>query len=432
MTKSTVKKDVTVVNGMYPKNGRVILHVDMNSFYASVEMAYDASLKGKPLAIAGNVEERRGIIITCSYEARKFGVKTTMPIWQAKKLCPQLIVQSPNFTRYREASAKMFELLRGYTELVEPVSIDEGYLDITDCGFLGSPIDIAKSIQKRLIETLDLPCSIGIAPNKFLAKTASDMKKPLGITILRKRDVKEKLWPLQVGEMHGIGRKTAEKLHLINIYTIGDLAQANDTSLKNLLGINGARLKERANGIDSRPVDPESIFDYKSIGNSTTLPRDSTNQKELTGVLEKLSKKVAARLNNKHLLGQKIGVTIRYRDRKTITRSKIVENPFSHAEEINQLATDLFIKNWNGEGVRLLGVTAYDVIEKDIATKQLDLFSYEVEAEKEPLYKAMEQLQNKYGKNIIKKGLSVRQSSMEAETSFSKDFLDQIPQKDQE
>ena len=326
----------------------------------------------------------------------------------------------------------MFELLRGYTELVEPVSIDEGYLDITDCGFLGSPIDIAKSIQKRLIETLDLPCSIGIAPNKFLAKTASDMRKPLGITILRKRDVKEKLWPLPVVEMHGIGRKTAEKLHLINIYTIGDLAQANDTSLKNLLGINGARLKERANGIDSRPVDPESIFDYKSIGNSTTLPRDSTNQKELTGVLEKLSKQVAARLNNKHLLGQKIGVTIRYRDRKTITRSKIVENPFSHSEEINQLATDLFIKNWNGEGVRLLGVTAYDVIEKDIATKQLDLFSYEVEAEKEPLYKAMEQLQNKYGKNIIKKGLSVRHSSMEAETSFSKDFLDQIPQKDQE
>ena len=384
------------------------------------------SLKGKPLAIAGNVEERRGIIITCSYEARKFGVKTTMPIWEAKKLCPQLLVQSPNFNRYREASAKIFELLRGYTELVEPVSIDEGYIDITDCSYLGSPIDIAKSIQKRLFETLDLPCSIGIAPNKFLAKTASDMRKPLGITILRKRDVRGMLWPLPVGEMHGIGQKTAEKLHLINIYTIGDLAQANDVSLKNLLGINGVRLKERANGIDSRPVDPESIFDYKSIGNSTTLPRDSTNQKELTGIIEKLSEKVAVRLKIKRLLGQKIGVTIRYRDRKTITRSQMVNNPFSDGAEIYRLATDLFLKNWNGEGVRLLGVTAYDVIEKDIATKQLDLFSYEVEAEKEPLYKAMEQLQNKYGKNIIKKGLSARRSSMKAETSFSKDFLDHL------
>lgn len=423
---------MTVVSEMYPKNGRVILHVDMNSFYASVEMAYDSSLKGKPLAIAGNVEERRGIIITCSYEARKFGVKTTMPIWEAKKLCPQLIVQSPNFTRYRAASAKMFELLRGYTELVEPVSIDEGYIDITDCAFLGSPVDIAKSIQSRLLDTLDLPCSIGIAPNKFLAKTASDMKKPLGITILRKRDVQDKLWALQVAEMHGIGQKTAEKLHTINIYTIGDLAQANDISIRNLLGINGMRLKERANGIDPRSVDPESIFDYKSVGNSTTLPRDTTNQKELTGILEKLSKQVAARLHNKNLLGQKIGVTIRYRDRKTITRSKIVENPFSHAKEIYQLATDLFIKNWNGEGVRLLGITAYDVIEKNIATKQLDLFSYEVEAKKEPLYKIMEQLQNKYGKNIIKKGLPTRHSSLKAETSFSKDFLDQLPQKDQE
>lgn len=417
---------------MYPKTGRVILHVDMNSFYASVEMSYDSSLKGKPLAIAGNVEERRGIIITCSYEARKFGVKTTMPVWEAKKLCPQLIVQSPNFTRYRAASAKIFELLRGYTELVEPVSIDEGYVDITDCSFLGTPIDIAKSIQKQLLDTLDLPCSIGIAPNKFLAKTASDMKKPLGITILRKRDVQDKLWPLQVSEMHGIGRKTAEKLHTINIYTIGDLAQTNDISLKKILGINGIRLKERANGIDTRPVDTQSIFDYKSVGNSTTLPRDTTNQKELTGILEKLSKQVAARLHNKHLLGQKIGVTIRYRDRKTITRSKIVENPFSRAEEISQLATDLFIKNWNGEGVRLLGITAYDVIEKDMATKQLDLFSFESEAEKEPLYKAMEQLQNKYGKNIIKKGLSTRHSALKAETSFSKDFLDQFSQNDQE
>ena len=417
---------------MYPKKGRVILHVDMNSFYASVEMANDTSLKGKPLAIAGDVEERRGIIITCSYEARKFGVKTTMPIWQAKKLCPQLIIQKPNFTRYREASVKMFELLRMYTELVEPVSIDEGYVDITDCASLGSPIEIAKSIQTRLLETLDLPCSIGIAPNKFLAKTASDMKKPLGITVLRKRDVQDKLWPLAVGEMHGVGQKTAEKLYSLHIHTIGDLAAANDVSLKKLLGINGARLKERANGIDLRHVDPESIFDHKSIGNSMTLPKDLTNQKELMEILRKLSEKVAVRLKNKRLLGQKIGVTIRYRDRRTITRSQMADNPFSNEAEISQFAIHLFLKNWNGGAVRLLGVTAFDCLEKDLATKQLDLFSYEVEAEKEPLYKAMEQLQNKYGKNIIKKGLATRHSSMKAETSFSKDFLDGIRRKDQE
>src|SRR5690606_17106974 len=153
---------------MYPKNGKVILHVDMNSFYASVEMAYDPSLQGKPLAIAGNVEERRGIIVTCSYEARAFGVKTTMPLWEAKRKCPNLIVRKPNFERYRTASLAMFDILRSYTELVEPVSIDEGYLDITDCYEKGSPIEIAKSIQETLKKTLLLPCSIGIAPNKFL------------------------------------------------------------------------------------------------------------------------------------------------------------------------------------------------------------------------------------------------------------------------
>ena len=163
-----------------------------------------------------------------------------------------------------------------------------------------------------------------------------------------------------------------------------------------------------------------------------TLPKDLTNQKELMEILRKLSEKVAVRLKNKRLLGQKIGVTIRYRDRRTITRSQMADNPFSNEAEISQFAIHLFLKNWNGGAVRLLGVTAFDCLEKDLATKQLDLFSYEVEAEKEPLYKAMEQLQNKYGKNIIKKGLATRHSSMKAETSFSKDFLDGIRRKDQE
>jgi DNA polymerase-4 len=415
---------------MYPKNGKVILHVDMNSFYASVEMSYDVSLKGKPLAIAGNVEERRGIIVTCSYEARKFGVKTTMPIWQAKKLCPQLVIQKPNFERYRKASLAIFDVLRQYTEMVEPVSIDEGYLDISECAELGSPLDIANSIQERIFNTMDLPCSIGIAPNKFLAKTASDMKKPMGITVLRKRDIPEKLWPLQVGEMHGIGDKTSEKLQTIGIMTIRDLAHANDSQLKQLLGINGIRLKDRANGIDPRAVDPEAIFEHKSIGNSTTLPHDSANQKELIGVLEKLSGKVAVRLRNKRLLGQKIGVTIRYKDRRTFTRSRTVPNPVFEKKDILDEAIDLFMKNWNGEGIRLLGVTAYDVIEKEAAFKQLDIFSFQEDAEKEPLYDAMEHLQNKYGENIIKKGLPLKKRSIGTDTSFSKDFFEQSRRND--
>ena len=416
------------MNEMYPKKGRVILHVDMNSYYASVEMAYDSDLKGKPLAIAGNPEERRGIIVTCSYEARSFGVRTTMPLWEAKKLCPDLIIKKPNFERYRAASAAMFDILRQYTELVEPVSIDEGYIDITECHQMGSPMEIAESIQKRLLEQLDLPCSIGIAPNKFLAKTASDMKKPLGVTILRKRDVPHLLWPLEVGEMHGVGSKTADKLKGIGIETIGGLAKANDIQLKGLLGINGTRLKERANGQDNRAVDPDSVYDFKSIGNSTTLPRDVSNQLELLKVLDKLSEQVAARMKRKQAVATNISVMIRFKDRKTITRSQKLQNPVSRQDEVASAAKLLFLKHWNGDPVRLLGITGTDLLEADKAVKQLDLFSYEQDAKKEPLLHTMSLLREKYGKSIIESAGSQMKKPLAndnkgTDTSFNKDFL---------
>jgi DNA polymerase IV len=417
---------------MYPKNGKVILHVDMNSFYASVETAYDPKLKGKSLAIAGNVEERRGIIITCNYEARKFGVKTTMPLWEAKKLCPQLIVMKPNFERYRAASIGMFEILRHYTELVEPVSIDEGYLDITESFEFGSPIEIAESIQKRILEQLDIPCSIGIAPNKFLAKTASDMKKPMGITILRKRDIPKVLWPLNTNEMHGVGKKTAEKLQTIGIHNIGDLAKGNEIQLKTLLGINGIRIKERANGIDHRTVNPESIEEFKSIGNSTTLPRDVSNQHELYRVLESLAETVSIRLKRKNVLAATLGITIRYKDRKTITRSKKLSNPISLKEDIASIAKQLFLKSWNGDAVRLLGITGNDLVDHDHAYKQLDLFSYEKDAKKEPLLNTLSSLREKYGKNIIENAGSHKidpSHSVGTGTSFNKDFLRSFPNK---
>lgn len=410
----------------YPKNGRVILHVDMNSFYASVEMAYDPSLKGKPLAIAGNPQERRGIIVTCSYEARKYGVKTAMPLWEAKKLCPQLIVRKPNFERYRAASTGMFEILRQFSPLVEPVSIDEGYVDITECYELGNPYEIAKMIQTRLLKQMDLPCSIGIAPNKFLAKTASDMKKPLGITILRKRDIPAVLWPLDVEEMHGVGKRTAEKLRKINIYTIGDLAKGNDIQLRGALGINGIRLKERANGIDRRPVDPDSVSDFKSIGNSTTLPKDEANADELMKVFARLAEKVAYRMKRKKVYASSVSITIRYYNRKTITRSKALPNPISTEEEIFHEARKLFLTHWKEIPVRLLGITCGDLVNTGEAVKQLDLFTYEKEAEQEPLLKAIDELQKKYGENIIELAgdkAPLPEKKGGSDTSFNKDFL---------
>lgn len=406
------------------KRGRIILHVDMNSFYASVEIAHNPSLKGKPLAIAGNPEERRGIIVTCSYEARAFGVKTTMPVWEAKKLCPQLMIMRPDFDRYRQASKAMFDILRSYTKEIEPVSIDEGYMDITELED-ESPIDLISTIQDRILRELGLPCSIGVAPNKFLAKMASDMKKPLGITVLRKRDVASVMWPMAVQSMHGVGNKTADKLKSIGIETIGDLAGGDDIQLKALLGINGKRLKDRANGVDTRKVDPDSIYDFKSVGNSTTLPTDVTNQSDLVSVLLKLSEKVSLRLKTKSMLAYGVSVMIRFKDRKTITRSCVVKSPIDHTEDLHAVARSLFLTHWDGSPIRLLGVTAQELVERKQAVKQLDLFNYEEDAKHEPIDQVLQQIENKYGSGKLNRGMrkaeGVRGPS--AETSFSKDFL---------
>ncbi|MFC0522820.1 DNA polymerase IV [Pontibacillus salicampi] len=411
----------------YPKKGRVIFHVDMNSFYASVEIARNPELKGKPLAIAGNPEERKGIVVTSSYEARAKGVKTTMPLWEAKKLCPELLVMRPNFERYREASREIFQILADITPYVQPVSIDEGYMDITECSQLGTPLDIAQQIQNTIFERLQLPCSIGIAPNKFLAKMASDMKKPMGITVLRKRDISLKLWPLDIEEMYGVGAKTAEKLRAINIKTIGDLATGDVMQLKGLLGINGERLQNRANGQDNRAVDPDAVSEFKSIGNSATLPQDTTDETEITSMLRNLSQKVADRMDRKQVISKNIQVMIRYADRRTITRSKQLPEFVEKVDEIYHYAVKLWDENWNQEPIRLLGVTAQSFIEKQQAGMQLNLFTYEDEVKKEPLYSAIDELTEKYGANPFKQVKETNQNNVT--TSYQKDFLDDYKKK---
>ncbi|MET0959191.1 MAG: DNA polymerase IV [Psychrobacillus psychrotolerans] len=404
---------------------RIIFHLDMNSFYASVEQAHDPSLKGKAIAIAGNPKERRGILVTCSYEARAKGVYTTMSVWEAKRKCPELILLPPNFEIYRIASKAMFEILRSYTHLVEPVSIDEGYMDVTELDMNNDAIGFAKSIQDRILRELDLPSSIGIAPNKFLAKTASNIKKPMGITVLRKRQVNEILWPLPVIDMHGIGESTARKLESIGIKSIGDLANANPNLLKEKLGKNGVRLLNRANGIDNRAVDPESIYDTKSVGNSTTLPYDESNIDELEKVFVRLSKKVAARLDAKNLAGRSITIHIRDANWKNKTKSKTLTSRLYKEQEIYQLALELFNASWNGDPIRLLGVTVNNVDDKGESVEQLSIFNFEEHAKEEPILKLVEQLQGKFGEDSIKRGMKVKKKpSLESKTSFSKDFLD--------
>ncbi|RNA69017.1 DNA polymerase IV [Alteribacter keqinensis] len=411
------------------RKGRIIFHVDMNSFYASVEAAYDPGLKGKPLAIAGNAKERKGIVVTASYEARAQGVKPPMPLWEAKKQCPELVVRKPDFEKYRKASQEMFRILYEYTPLVEPVSIDEGYMDVTEAA-TNNALSLAKLIQERLVKELNLPSSIGIAPNKFLAKMASDMKKPMGITVLRKREIKNILWPMKTQDMHGIGEKTAEKLEKYGIFTIGDLAQSDPDQLKERLGIGGLRLYEKANGIDLRPVDPDAVNEFKSIGNSTTMPEDITDSAKVRKVLMNLADSVARRMRKKEVYAWNVQITIRYHDRKTITRSRKLQYPVRSHQELFDASWLLFEKYWTREPVRLLGITAMDLVEKDYAYKQLDLFSYKKDIKDHQLSSAVDSIRDKFGESILLKGAQLSKDRSDQlrdqkrrGTSLEKDFL---------
>lgn len=408
---------------------RVIFHIDMNCFYASVEIAANPKLKGKPLAIAGNPQERKGIVVTSSYEARAKGVKTTMPLWEAKKLCPNLIVMRPDFSKYRSASEKLFRMLADITPIVQPVSIDEGYMDLSDIAMEQNPVELAYKLQNDILQELHLPASIGIAPNKFLAKMASNMKKPLGITILRKRDMPQKLWPLAIGEMYGVGSKTADKFEKIGIKTIGDLAQADLYQLKRLLGINGERLRNRANGIDDNPVDPDAVHAFKSIGSSQTLPEDTVDPNEIRLLISNLAENVERRLKRKHAVGKSIQLMIRYHDRKTITRSKKLPNFIDSKEEIVQIANELLHKHWNHDPIRLIGVTVLDAENKKGVAKQLDLFTYEKEESKAKLDNVMNDMAKKYGENIIRRMQFDATADNQVRTSFQKDFLDDFRRK---
>ncbi|MFP3725781.1 DNA polymerase IV [Priestia filamentosa] len=404
---------------MYPKKGKVILHVDANAFFASVEIAQDPSLKDKPVVVAGNPNERKGMVIAANYICKNKGIYTTMPLREARKLCPDMVVKKPNHDLYRDVSSRMFDFFTTITPKVEVASIDEAYLDISECQELGSPPDIAKHIQNSLLENLNIPVSIGIAPNKFLAKMASDMKKPLGITVLRKREIQDVLWDKPVGEAHGVGKKTEEKLINFGIHTIGDLAKADTISLEKLLGINGLKLHQRVNGNDNREVDPKANITYKTIGNSSTLPKDTTDDKVLSSLIHRLASSVSNRMKRKRVVSQRIQITIRYDDFKTITRSRNTDAFFEEADDIYNYAMRLFNKHWNGNAVRLIGITALDVVNKNQMTKQLDIFSYQEEADKyEPIQKTIDALERKFGSDVIKRGADIEPQEKQPKIPF--------------
>lgn len=395
------------VEHFYPAKGRVILHVDMNAFYCSVHAAHEPKLyAGKPTAVSGSVEKRKGIIITCSYEARSKQVKTAMTVKEALRHCPNLILISPDFDLYRLYSRRFIEIAKQYTPLVEVVSIDECYMDITGSKLLGTPIEIAQALQKQIRDELNIPCSIGIAPNKLLAKMASDMKKPNGLTVLRLRDVKDKLWHQPCQYLFGLGPKTAEKLKKINIHTIGQLAQTEPTYLTQIFGVYGAWLQRAANGIDNSEVNAE-IEQSKSIGHSTTLPADVTELDDINRILLSIADQVGRRMRRQKLLAKTIQLTIRRPDMSTIQRSTTLQAPTHSMDIIAQESKKLLMSNWKiGEAIRLLGISVSNLVTEKEAVVPLDLFDYEEEPKKEALIKVMDELRDKYGENtIVKAGM---------------------------
>lgn len=390
------------VASAYPSRGRVILHIDMNAFYCSVhEAAEPEKYKGKPLAVAGSVELRRGIVVTSSYAARKTGVKTGMQVRQALKLCPELIVLEPDFHMYRKYSRRFMAIAGDVSPLVEAMSIDECYVDITGSKLLGTPLDIASGLQRRIRDELGLPCSVGVAPNKLLAKIASDMKKPSGLSVLRIRDVPSLLWPLPCAEMPGIGKRTADKLAKCQIRTLGELAAADEAMLTQRFGVLGSWLKQAANGIDHSPVKPD-IEQSKSVGHTTTLPHNYDNRRDIHRVFLNLSDQVCRRLRRQQLIAHTVQITIRDPDMRTITRAHTLAAATENADTVHRAACELFDAHWpDGKPVRLLGVTVQNLESRHSAAIQLDLFDYEKQPAKERLVRAMDKLRDRFGEHAV-------------------------------
>lgn len=386
------------------KKYRVIFHIDLNAFFASCEMAEDESLRNKPLGIGGT--SSRGVLSTANYEARKYGVHSAMSVAEAKRLCPNIILLPGNFDLYHEYSNKFFSLLGEYVDVIEKGSIDEGYIDVTSLSDSKHPLDIAKEIQTRLLKEHNLPVSIGIAPNMFLAKMASDMKKPLGITVLRKRDIEEKLWPLPIEEMYGIGKATYPKLKQIGIRTIGDLVgYENKRKLELVLGNRMDEFLRKANGIDHRQINPNRYIEMKSIGNSQTYKSDLYEYQDVIDKLLRLTKKVVSRLEEDYSVAKTISIQVRYNDFTQINRSYTTEYHTDNMLEIFSVVERLYDENQGDKPIRLLGVSLSNLIDKEDNVRQLNIFEVsKIEEKDEAVLTLIGKINDLYGQKIIKKG----------------------------
>jgi DNA polymerase-4 len=366
---------------------------------------YAKSYIGIPAAVAGDPKKRSGIILAANYEARSYGVKTTMVLHEAFKLCPKLTLVPPDHHFYGQKSAEVMDLLANYTPVLEQNSIDEAWLDMTGSeGLFGKPVVAAKRIMDDIKDRFGLWCSIGIAENKFLAKMAAEMKKPLGITELWQQDIPVKLWPLPVKEMYGIGGKTAEKLNRMGIKTISELAKLDKNIIVKTLGKSGNEIYQHANGIDNSPVLARMSDDVKSIGRSTTLPEDISDMEKAKLVLMELADDVGMTTRKLGKKGRTVHITLKYSDFHVVTRQSTISATCS-TREIYHAGCSLLEDNWNSfRSIRLIGISLSGFHE-DCSSDQLSLFDQEQDNAKSEknnrIDSVMDKIRNKHGSEII-------------------------------
>lgn len=345
---------------------RTILHVDMDAFFASVEQKDNPSLKGKPVIVGGIGE--RGVVSTCSYEARKFGVHSAMPLFMARERCPIGIFLPVRYGRYKEISEEIFKIFYKITDKVEALSIDEAFLDITDTSYSGE--QAAKFIKDEVRKRLGLTLSIGISYNKFLAKLASDWNKPNGIMVIDKNMVPDILMPLSISKVFGIGKKSVEKLNNMGIFTIEDLFQLSEEYLKEIMGKMGQEIFFRIRGIDNRKVEP--VRERKSVGKERTLKINTINKDDLLVYIKEFSKEVSYILKSKGCSGKTVTLKYKTGEFESHTRSRTLNEYIDSEEEIYNVVKEILMKEEITEEIRLIGLSVSSL--KDGEIQQLSLF----------------------------------------------------------
>lgn len=346
----------------------------MDAFYASVEQRDKPELQGKPIAVGGSPEGRGGVVATCSYEARKFGVRSAMSSKTARQLCPALIFVRPRFDAYKLVSQQIREIFERYTDLIEPLSLDEAYLDVTtDKQGIGSAIEIAKLIKQNIQTELKLTASAGVSVNKFIAKVASDMRKPNGLTFIGPSKVNAFIEKLPVEKFFGVGKVTAEKMRKLGLHTGADLKRLTESELVSFFGKSGRFYYNIVRGLDERPV--RTSRQRKSVGAEDTFSHNLTTLEEMQQELEKIAVVLYKRLKKSDFFGRTITLKIKYHDFRVITRSKSFADPVDHWETLIQTAQQLLVSaNLAQQKIRLLGLSMSNAGEREEKNEQPSLF----------------------------------------------------------